>query len=233
MLPLVDARHPDRFKIFKCGSKTYRIRFAAPAARMQAASQERVTLPYNKVAISSNNFSAFGHMDANWNSYAAEQIPEEIVYKGISFRTGEADYDNAVRCEGQQVNLPAGSKGVYLLVAATQDKDVTATFDAGMPVEVKIPYWTGFFGSGTWAPYQAYLREGDVAYVGSHRHDSKIRDEYYVQTYMYMVYVPVTPGSSLTLPKDADVTVLAATAVKETPDSVEEISDSVTHLERL
>ena len=231
--PAATSGQELKVNISRFAPKTYRIRFAAPAAPMQAASQERVTLPYNKVAISSNHFSAFGHMDANWNSYAAEQIPEEIVYKGISFRTGEADYDNAVRCEGQQVSLPAGSKGVYLLVASTQDKDVTATFDAGIPVEVTVPYWTGFFGSGTWAPYQAYLREGDVAYVGSHRHDSKLRDEYYVQTYMYMVYVPVVPGSSLTLPKDADVTVLAATAMKETPDSVEEISDSVTHLERL
>ena len=99
---------------------------------------------------------------------------------------------------------------------------------------MKVPYWTGLFGGGNWAPYKPFLREGDVAYVGSHRHDSKVRDEYYVQTYMYQVYVPVAAGhTALVLPKNPEVTVFAATTVKEAPAGAEEISDSVTHLERL
>ena len=223
-----------RVSIGRFAPKTYRVRLAAPAAPVSAPAQEKVSLPFNKVAISTNGFSAFGHMDANWNSYAAEQIPEEIVYRGISYVTGEPDYDNAVACNGQEVTLPAGAKGVYLLVASTRDEDITATFDAGKPVQVKVPYWTGLFGGGNWAPYKPFLREGDVAYVGSHRHDSKVRDEYYVQTYMYQVYVPVAAGhTALVLPKNPEVTVFAATTVKEAPAGAEEISDSVTHLERL
>lgn len=214
--------------------KTYRVRLADPAKKASAPVFEGVALPFNKVAISSNDFSAFGRMDVHWHSYAAEQIPEEIVYKGVPFTTGEADYENAVRCEGQTVEIPAGAEGLYLLVASATEEDVEACFNAGKPCQVKVPSWTGFFGSGNWEPYKPFLREGDVAYIGSHRHDGAKRDEFYVQTYMYMVYVPVAKGcTALVLPDEKAVTVFAATALMSPRPEATEISDSVTHLERL
>ena len=48
---------------------------------------------------------------------------------------------------------------------------------------------------------------------------------------MYMKYIPATSGT-LVLPKDRDVTVFAATALTDGGFCAEEISDSVTHLER-
>ncbi len=212
--------------------KTFRVRLASAPVSVQTPRYEAVELPYNKVAISSNSFSAFGHMDNEWKSYAAEQIPEEILYKGVTFKTGEPDYNNAVACQGQEIALPAGAKGVYLL-AASAGEDTEAVFSAGKDVTASIPGWTGFFGGGNWAPYTAFLKDGDVAYIGSHRHDARQRDEYYEQTYMYLVYVPVTAGATtLTLPDNRVVTVFAATAVMNDAPKAEEISDSVTHLEK-
>lgn len=200
-------------EIGRFAPKTYRVRLAASPVKVQAPVYETVPLPYNKVAISSNAFSAFGHMDKGWHSYAAEQIPEEILYRGVRFHTAKADFDNAVACDGQVLELPAGTKCVYLLAAsAGEDKD--ASFTCGDAVKVHVPSWTGFFGGCFWEPYQPFLKDGDVAYVGSHRHDSATRDEYYVQTYMYMLCIPVPAGETrLVLPKDKEITLFAAEAL--------------------
>ena len=211
--------------------KTFRVRLQAPSAKAAAPSYKKVELPFNKTALSSDAFSAFGRMDMAGRSYAFEQIPEEIVYKGVPFSVGEADLDNALFCNGQEITLPAGTKGVYLLVASTDENGSKAEFKAGKSTTVNIPYWTGFFGGGNWAPYEAFLKEGDVAYVGSHRHDASKRNEPYELTYMFMEYVPATAGT-LVLPKDMNVTVFAATAITDGGFCAEEISDSVTHLEK-
>ena len=218
--------------ITRFAPKTFRVRLQAPAAKVSAPVYKEVEVPFNKTAISSDAFSAFGRMDMQWHSYAAEQIPEEIVYKGVPFTTGEKDMNNAAICNGQEITLPAGTKGVYLLLASTKEGGSDVVFDAGTPTKVNVPFWTGFFGGGNWAPYKAFLTDGDVAYVGSHRHDSQTRNEPYVQTYMYMKYIPATSGT-LVLPKDMEVNVFAATAVIGEGNCAEEISDSVTHLERL
>ena len=180
--------------------KTFRVRMRNGSKLREDREFQTLELPYDKVAISSNAFSAFGRMDKDWHSYAAEQIPEEILYCGVRFRTAPADYDNAVACDGQTIELPASAKGVYLLVAsATEDKE--AVFTCGSDISVSVPCWTGLFGSGK------------AAYIGSHRHSATARDEVYVQTYMYMVYIPVPNGTtSLVLPKDKDITVFAAEA---------------------
>ena len=210
--------------------KTYRVSLAAPSVKASTPVFQTIALPFNKVAISSNAFSAFGHMDADWHSYAAEQIPEEILYGGVRFHTAPADCLNAVACDGQSVALPAGTRGVYLLVAsASGDKD--AVFTCGSEVKLHIPAWTGFFGSGCWEPYEPFLKEGQVAYIGSHRHDASLRDEVYVQTYMYRIYIPVPEGASaLELPKDQDVTIFAAEARLTPPTPFCGISDPVTRL---
>ena len=213
--------------------KTFRIRLAAPAKACRAPEMQAVALPFNKLAISSNAFSAFGRMDAGWHSYAAEQIPETILYKGVCFKTGEADINNAVACKGQAISLPEGTRGVYLLAASSGEDAVCADFDAGQPASLEVPAWSGFFGGGNYGPYKAFLRCGEVAYIGSHRHDASLRDEPYVQTYMYMLYVPVAEGCTmLTLPDEERITVFAATAVSGGRPCAIEISDSVTRLVR-
>lgn len=212
---------------------TYRVRLASCPSKASRNEYIPVELPYNKVAISSDAFSAFGHMDNEWHSYAAEQIPDNFVFAGVPFTFGTADLRNAVASEGQRIALPEGCTGVYLLVAASEN-DKTAVFNAGTPVEVNVPYYSGFFGGANWDDYKAFLKDAQVAYVGGHRHDSRTRNEAYVHTYMYRIFVPVAAGATeLELPQDKEITVFSATAVKASVADASSASDMVLHLERL
>lgn len=220
-------------KLGRFAPATFRVRLAGPSANAVRNEYTPLELPFNKVAISTDAFSAFGHMDNDWHSYSAEQLPEDFVSGGVPFAFGRADYDNAVACDSQTIALPQGCTGVYLL-AASAEGDRNAVFNAGSDVNVSVPYYSGFFGGGNWDDYKAFLKDGDVACVGGHRHDSRIRNEVYEHTYMFRIFVPVKAGvTELRLPADKAVTVFSATAVKAQHADAESVSDMVLHLERL
>ena len=91
-----------------------------------------------------------------------------------------------------------------------------AEFTTGKHYALEIPYYSDFYGCYAWEGYyDSFLKTGDVAYVGTHRHDSRTRNEIMVYTYMYYVEVPVCDGcNTLRLPNDRHVTIFAVTAVK-------------------
>ena len=211
---------------------TFRVRFSAPAAKVERSEYSPINLDFDKVAISSDAFSAFGHFDKDWHSFSAELLPETLVCKGVPFTFGEADFANALTCKGQTVTLPKNSKGAYFL-AASSDGDRIAEFTSGTSkCAFSVPYYSDFFGGGNWeGTFTAFLKEGDVAYVGSHRHDSRMRNEPYVHTYMFMVYVPVAEGvDKIVLPKDEAISVFSATALQGNSDEAELLSDLVVRL---
>ena len=62
--------------------------------------------------------------------------------------------------------------------------------------------------------YEGVKNNGNVAYMGTHRHDSRKRNETYEYTYMYILEVPVAEGATeLLLPNDDKVVVFAATSM--------------------
>ena len=196
--------------------KTFRVRFKDSRGMAQPDKYEYIALPYNKIAITSDAFPSIGKMDSSWRSYAAEIIPDTLLYNGIPFIFGEADLNNAVRCGGQSIILPEGSKGAYFLAAA-DDCDRIATFLAGTQEhERAIPYWTGFFGQDTMEGLpEPFLKQGNIAYVGTHRHNPSERNEIYKSTYMFLIYIPMDQENrQITLPDDSHITIFASTAVK-------------------
>lgn len=196
--------------------KSFRVFLYDPDVRIDALEIEHIGLPYNELAITSDAFSSLGHMDDDWHSYAAELLPEKLVYNNVTFRLGEADKWNALCCRRDTLGLPQGTSKVAMLVASSNgDRDVE--FDAGVKVVRRVPYYSGFYGSYGWKGYyDSFLRSGDIAYVGTHRHDSRKRNEIMEYTYMYYVEVPVAAGcEKLILPDDRFVTIFAATAIKD------------------
>ncbi|MDD6365192.1 MAG: glycoside hydrolase family 38 C-terminal domain-containing protein, partial [Bacteroidales bacterium] len=196
--------------------KSYRVFLEEPAIRLEAPDCKTLALPYNELAMTSDAFSSLGHMDDAWHSLAAELVPDNILCNNVLFRMGRADTWNALCCKGGSLKLPEGTKKVAMLVASS-DGDRTASFGAGVKTEVKVPYYSGLYGCYGWKDYyDSFLREGDIAYVGTHRHDSRTRNEIMTYTYMFYVEVPVAEGcTELLLPDDRHVTVFAATAVKD------------------
>lgn len=195
------------------GLNTYRVQLACREAK--ADRYEALQLPYNTVGISSDAFSAFGHMDKEWNSFAAEILPSHLNVCGVPHSFAKADFDNVVKCKGQKLELPEGTKTVHLLVASSNGEK-SACFDAGSKCTVPVGYYSGIYGQYGWQGYyDSFLREGNVAYVGTHRHNGYKRNQPYVLTYMFMVEIPVGEGCrTLLLPEDQDIVIFSATAEK-------------------
>ncbi len=209
---------------------TYRVRLKGRVTG-NPVRYEPLRLPYSTMGITSDAFCSVGQMDASWHSYAAEMIPDTLEYRGIPFVFGEADYANVVKCSGQKISVPAGSDGVCLLVAAAE-KDDRAVFKAGeSEYGYDVPYWSGFFGQCEWRGHiKAFRKDADIAYVGTHRHSSKKRNEPYLFTYMYMLYVPMNGGTELRFPENRNITVMAATAVQERYPGTTAVSEIVTKI---
>ena len=92
------------------------------------------------------------------------------------------------------------------MLAAASEKDRTASFLAGdKAVNIPVGYFTDIWD-----------RNGDIAYIGTHRHDQQKRNEAYMNTYMFMIEVPVSPECcEITLPEDENIVIFSATALKE------------------
>ena len=215
----------------KFALKTFRVHFAAPAAKIATPEFEEVKLPYNIVGITTDNFPTMGRIGRSKDSFAAEIMPEDFSFRGIPFKFGEPDYADAVACNSQKLSLPEGTKTVHLLVTAQQmprnrntaqeeafdpDKASKASFMVGDETIVKeVSYYTGFYGVYGWPGYyKSILHNDDIAYVGTHTHNSSIRNKAYEFTYLYLVSIPVNGASEITLPKERNILVFSATAEK-------------------
>lgn len=126
-------------------------------------------------------------------------------------------------CKGQVITVPAdkGYNRLYLL-AASSDMDNLAEFNVGGDIQkVSVPCYNGFIGQwGHTGHTKGFLKDGNIAYVGTHRHSAS-GDGIYEFTYMYRIALDVPEGTSeITFPDIPGVVVFAATLVKESGDRV-------------
>jgi len=201
--------------------KTYRLKLkdnVSEKAGTCFADARSLELPFNKNCFSYNEFRAAGNFEGG-NSYAAELLPKDgLTVDGVHFTFGEMDTDNGLACDGDTIKLPAGGKynKVYLL-AASSSGDRNATFTVGKNRQtVNVPYYTGFVGQwGHEGHTKGYLKDAEVAYVGTHSH-AEYEDRVYEFTYMFKYGIDIPEGATeIILPSDRNVVVFAATAVNE------------------
>lgn len=204
---------------------TYRVKLKENATPpVEQVESTFVSLPYNRNAISSDAFSALGHMDDAWNSYAAELMPGVIESGTVKFAMGEADVNNVVSCDNQNINLPNDKKykQLNMLVASKNgDRDVSFVVD-GKEYPAHVPYYSGYYGQWGWADYsKSYVKSGNLAYVGDHQHSAKTGNVPYIFTYLYKVTIDLPEGAKeLVLPKDDNVMLFSATLTNEKTDEV-------------
>ena len=197
--------------------KTYRVILEKPERMIQPVATEYIHLPYNMKAISPDAFMADADIDSLGNSFSDELMPDIIVNNGIPFARGEAGISNAVRCQGQRIQLPEGDFDKVYILAAAADQDRRADFHVDDAAYVfDVPYFSDFYaqwGQDTFS--EGYVKNGELAYVGNHRHNSAHGNEAYVFTYMYQLELDIDADSKeIILPDNPDIIVFAATAAK-------------------
>lgn len=207
---------------------TYLVKLRTSDIRLNAPSSLSVDLPCNDYAFTVDAFNRQGNLDGKGNSYAAELVPEEIVSEGVVFRvSNDVERKNVVKCDGQRIVLPQGNYGRVYLLAASLDGDRDAEFAVdGKSFRCPVPCYSGFFGQWGHDGGDGFVKNGDLAYVGTHRHSADHGNESYVFTYMYKIGLPVEAGAKeLTLPKDRNVVVFAVTMSDNQNDNLPPLNE--------
>ena len=206
--------------------KTYKVRFA-PTQEVQIVA-EPLSLTFDKKCFSWNEFRSSADFESGY-SYAAELIPAELNVHGIPFKLETNEELNRMACKGNVLRLPANHvyNRLYVLAAAASEKDVKGRFRSGKSVqEFVVPSYTGFIGQWEHIGHtEGYLKDADVAYVGTHRHSGE-GDQPYEFTYMFKLAIDLPKNATeVVLPDNEDIVVFAATLVNEQVDSVRPASE--------
>lgn len=208
--------------------QTYKVKLKKSPATVQQPQYAYLPLDYDRKCFSWNAFRREGNFESG-NSYAAELLPDSILTSnGISFRLGEKEIVNGLTCKGNTLQLPAGKNynRIYFLAASTNE-DAKALFRLGNTVqEVTVPYYSGFIGQwGHTGHTEGFLKDAEIAYVGTHRH-SHSKDEAYEFTYMFKFGMDIPKGTtSIKLPDNPNIVLFAATVAQEEYPSVAPASE--------
>lgn len=197
--------------------KTYKVRLKASAQPASSLQYANLPLKFNRKCSSFNEFRGEADFESGY-SYAAELLPETMTVSNIPFQLGEKEIANGMTCKGDTILLPAGHKynRLYLLAAST-DGDYVGTFRCGRnKTDLVVPSYTGFIGQwGHTGHTKGYLKDAEIAHVGTHRH-APDGDQVYEFTYMFKFGIDVPEGAtSLILPDNDKIVLFAATLVQE------------------
>lgn len=203
--------------------KTYKV--ILDNRQLASVPSEQIALPFDTRCFSSKDFPSSANFSGGY-SYAAELLPDDgLTVDGVHFSFGDKDGDNGMSCKGQtiKINPKAGYTKVYIL-AASKKGDRKATFSVGRVSQTfTVCDYHQFVGQwGHDGQTRGYMKDAEVAYIGTHRHSTK-GDDPYEFTYMFKYALDVPKGaSSITFPQDDNIVVFAATAsnVSGQPDVV-------------
>ncbi len=202
------------------GVRTYKVTLGN--RNMAKVEAQPLTLPFDRYCSSFNEFRSSANFEGGY-SYAAELLPEGITVADVPFRFGERDAANGLSCKGNELAWKADKdyRHLYLLVASDQD-DRDVEFVAGKTRQkCSVPFYSGFIGQwGHDDHTEGFLKDAEVAYIGSHRHSSAA-DEPYEFTYMFRIRIDLPKGvRKVTLPDDPHVVVFAATLANNAEEAV-------------
>lgn len=129
--------------------KTFAVKLAAARVHAAEPKSRPVELKYDLAASSNVDTKSDNGFNAAGEALAAEMLPTEIDYAGVSFKlpaaaTGKPD---AVVARGQTIALPEGKYNRVYILAASADGDQDATFRVGdSAMQLNIEDWGGFIG---------------------------------------------------------------------------------------
>lgn len=213
---------------FSLGS--YLLSPSAPPAEIPQLERARLDLDFDALATS---FHGVGGVDFDGRGQAipGEIFPGRVRAAGLDFALGSVapGTPNALSCRGQTLKLPLGDYDrLHLLAASTRKSGSqgpalwTAPGDANECV-IRVPFYSGFIGQ--WKRFASrfaflfgrrqpgFIERAPVAWVASHLHDRKGRDQVYTFGYLFLLELAVPrEASAITLPEVPEIKLFSAVA---------------------
>lgn len=191
--------------------RSFAITFAK--AQKSGNKQTSVDLPYNAVAVTSNNNRTASTLK-DGISIPREIMPESVLSSGINYRLPQGDLSGLI-CKGQTINSEqGGSKINFLITSLCGDRD--ATFLVGED-KVTVRVQDCFEPIGVWdlmmSRKTAHIKDNPQIISFSHTHTHK-GDSIAKQMYFFNAEIPLN-GGSIRLPDDENLLILAATVTDE------------------
>lgn len=173
-----------------------------------------VQLPYN-VAVTSSNLNRRDGI-LHGNTIPSEQFPQEVNCQNTVFTLADGK-NKAVKCGGQSVKLPKGTRAVRILITSVNgDKNVDIR-SGSVSTPVFVPDCCEAVGA--WDLYgmheKGYIKQCTLAKEFTHMHNAA-GDVIAKQCYIFSVEIP-TNGEELALPSDGDILVFAVQAMADEP----------------
>lgn len=209
------------FDITPYSMKTMRVKLQAPSGlKARTADMRFVDIKYDVQTTTHNEFRLTADFDGRGHTYAAELLPDTLNSDGILFRLGDKTKVNALRCKSDTLFLPQdGSYNTLHLLMSSTLGDYKGTFQVGKTKhELVVPYYSGFYGQwGHEGHTEGYLKEADLAYIGTHRHSMVGNcDKAYEYTYLFKYKLNIGKDDKyLIVPQNTRIVLFAATLGRE------------------
>ncbi len=210
--------------------RAFAVRLAAAPVRLDAPVARPLDLPWNLDGVSDDTDRADGDFDGEGRTIAGELLPAVLTVASVPYRTGPRTpgQPNVVVCRGQRIALPTGKWDRLTLLAAAVGGDREAVFLVdGAPRTLRIQdhaeplgQWDSRLVAGELRADPAqiapgYVKTAPVAWVGTHRHDARGRNEAYAFTQVCRYSLDLPRGArQVTLPDDDRIRLLAATVTR-------------------
>lgn len=142
-------------------------------------------------------------------------MPDEINSNGYKFIINKNE-NNALTASAQKINTGSkDSKIAFLCASLVGDKDAEFVINGR---EVKAKVNSCFERFARWDLYDfgetAYIKKGKIAYEATHCHKNG-KDEIAKSLYFYIVEFDVPKNSTVILPNDSDIVILAACSLHD------------------
>ncbi len=215
--------------------RAFAVRLAAAPVRLDVPVAQPLDLPWNLDGVSDDTDRTDGDFDGEGRTIAGELLPAVLTVTSVPFRTGPRAPGqlNVVACRGQRIALPAGKWERITLLAAAVGGDREATFlvdGASRVLRIQdhaepLGQWDSRLVAGELRADPAqiapgYVKTAPVAWVGTHRHDARGRNEAYAFTQVCGYRLDLPRGArQVTLPDDDRVRLLAATVTRAGNDA--------------
>lgn len=219
--------------------RTFAVKLASSPTKIADVRSRPVDLSYDLAAASNDGDASTAGFDGKGDALPAEMLPAQIAFHGVAFRLAPAKTGtpDAIAAKGQTIQLPEGNYNRVYLLAASDDDDQKATFEAGSnKAELNIENWGGFVGQWDDRMWSAsspghdsygemvglrpgFIKRADLAWYCSHHHDAAGKNVDYSYSYLFGYAIDLPAGAhTLTLPDNDKIRILAVSVADENPE---------------